>query len=428
MSRLLKQKLPRFFALTLALTMMFTLCFATTALANDDPPTSGGPIESPEDLKIKKTLLMPVGTITPDVEFEFEAKKLSLDGDDSAASLAMMPELNIDDNSVPYSSLDTATAENNTISITKSTDDLFDGITFDSAGVYEYEITEKDDTFTSTSKEILTFSKTVYLLQVYVANNANGNGTYIRAISIIDKATGDSIQGENEKVGELAFINTYVKTNAPVDPEKPDPLTESTLEIANNVTGEYGSTEYYFDFTITPEVHELFSELGVVGEYFRAYIVEDDEVVVDDIIPNANGAQIGTDGNGKSYIEISTSGETSFKLKDGQKLVFVDTPAGTSYEAVMTLWGGHDASYTVTANGQLAGSDDAKEGDLTLSTGPQFVGELDNSAVFTNDREGIIPTGISINSLPFIGIILLPVIALALFIALKIRKNRQVAK
>jgi hypothetical protein len=324
---------------------------------------------------------------------------------------------------VSISSADTATEDQATSikSIAKDTGDIFAGADFPHAGVYVYEIKEIKDTndeIDTNADEELTYSDVVYTLRVYVANNQEYTDTVISAISIIIKGqAGD--QGQEVKVGQIAFTNDYIKTNGPEDPDKPNPLTESTFDISKTVTGDLGNREQYFDFTITPGIHAFDTSDRT---FFRAYIVENNEVVKT-ITDNAAGTATGSDGNSNPYIQISTTGSTSFKLKHGQKLVFVDTPIGTSYTVNEAAAPDYIANYVIT--GAQSSSSNNTAPNTAVSTGIQFIGEDTNIAAFTNARESVVPTGININDLPFIGLIALPILALIGFVAFKARKRNQ---
>jgi len=132
---------------------------------------------------------------------------------------------------------------------------------------------------------------------------------------------------------------------------------------------------------------------------------------------NAAAGLIGSDAGG-SYIRISTSGSTAFSLKHGQRLVFVDTPVGTTYTVTETAATHYTTTVTVvTDNGAgvtIAG----------LTTNAQRVGETANSAAFTNTRDSVTPTGLNLDNLPFIGLILLATASLITFVVVKIRKGR----
>lgn len=422
-----KLKLSKFLALTLA----FMMCFASIALANDPAP-GNGPIPDPSAVTIKKILRMPTGTDVPRTTFEFEAAKISLDDVSTDTALASMPDLNVNVGNMALSISSADQTEDDTATnittVTKNTGDIFAEATFPYAGVYVYEIKEKAGTNSAIDankpNESLTYSDEVYTLRVYVANNDTYTGTFIKFISIIVNGQDDGQDGE-VKVGQITFTNDYIKTNGPTDPEKPNPLTESTLDASKTVAGDLGNTEMYFDFTITPVLHALDT---TARPYFRAYVVEQgnpSDVVVTNITENAAGTATGTDGNNNPYIQVATSGPTAFKLKHGQRLVFVDTPLGTSYTVDEAAAPGYIASYNIMTDGQPTGSGANPEANAAISTGIQLVGNDKNVAAFTNTRDSVVPTGINVNDLPFVGLIALPLTSLIGFIAIKSRKRNQ---
>lgn len=437
----------RFFALALALVM----CFASagTVLANSTALNNNGAIVAPDEdnpvqTSIRKVLRLPVGTTTPDATFKFDAKKVSVDDDSSTEALGTMPDLNaLNDLSVTYTATNTAAndPETNTMSIVLDTGNIFAGVTFPHAGVFVYEISEiedtNDDIDANAPDEILIYSKAVYTLRVYVANNEDYTETFIHAIAIIvdtpdiagpeDDGDDDDENGENNavvKVDQMIFTNDYVKTNGPEDPEDPDPVNHSTLSVSKTVTGDLGNRELYFDYTMTLTPPILLRDVPL---YYRAYVVEGGEVI--DPEDNAAEALIGTDEDGDSFIRISTSGTTAFKLKHGQRLVFVDTPVGTMYTVTEAAATGYRPSIIVTTDGSPGAVIGGTQVNVELSTGvlPQRVGESTNIAAFTNERTSIVPTGVNINDLPFLGLIALPIGALIGFIGIKSRKRNYTA-
>jgi len=419
----------RIFALALVPVMLFTnAVFASEPPTNETGTTTASEEFVPGTSSIRKILRMPVGTITPNVTFEFEFDKISVDGKTSTEALATMPNLIADNMKVSFTTDDTDPNEpvNNIISIVKDTGNIFAGATFPHAGIFIYEISETAKTNSAIDNnaphEVLTYSKAAYRVKVYVANTANFSETYVNAISITPIAAGNGNEIENgEKTGQMIFVNDFVRTNGAKDPENPDPVRESTLGVSKTVTGDLANRELYFDFSMTLDIPTLVVD---VPEYFRAYVVENNAVV--DPSNNANAALIGTDAGGK-YIMISTEKATEFSLKHGQRLVFVDTPVGTAYTVAEDGAAGYTPSFIITRNG-AAGSPVTGELGQPLGTGDRLVGELANSAAFTNSRSSVVPTGVNLNNLPFIGLIALPLGALCGFIILKTRRRNSASR
>jgi len=388
-----------------ALALMSVLCITSVmgALALNENGAIVAPDENtPVQASITKVLRMPVGTITPNATFEFLAQSVSVDGDTARTA----PALN--NLSVVFSPADIASEApvNNIISIEKETGNIFAGVVFPHAGIFVYNVTEVPNTNTAIDESIhewLSYSQAQFTLTVYVANNAAGNGLYVQAVVISYESEDDDGQDVEIKVGDMTFTNHFVRTNGAVDPDDPDPTdpNESTLSVSKTVAGDFASQAQYFDFSINLDVPDLGQPIPA---YFRAYVVENDAVVAD--------------------LMVSTSAATQFSLRHGQRLVFVDTPVGTSYAVQEAAAVHYIPSFIVTTNGVL-GENVTGTISEPLGTGTQFVGELANSADFTNTRDFVTPMGLNLNNLPFIGLIVLAVAALAIFLVVKTRKAKQ---
>jgi len=428
----------------LAIAMMLILCFSSlTALAadppddDDDDDIPAGPAEIiSTQAAINKTLQLPIGTNTPDATFKFTAEKISIDGVTTDEVRDTMPDIDESRLTLSFTQADTGTENppSDVVSVVKETGDIFAGINFPHAGIYVYEITEQGKTNPTIDDndpdEVLTYSQAKYMVAVYVANNPLGTGTYIAGIGtrVVTNDAGEDASGNKVDAtpggngaeylfSQMAFTNTYVKTNGPTDPENPDPTSSSTLSVTKKVTGDYASKEQYFDFKMSLSPPSLVTD---VPEFYRAYIVENDAVI--DPKDNANASVIGEDAGGNKYIEISTTGETAFKLKDSQSLVFVDTPVGSNYVVTEAATPNYIPSYIVTTDSS-AGTEVTGIMNTELSTKTQRVGERVNSADFTNNRESVTPTGLNLNDLPFIGLIALAIASLLIFLVAKSRKK-----
>ncbi|MCL2888911.1 MAG: hypothetical protein FWE65_00640, partial [Eggerthellaceae bacterium] len=111
-------------------------------------------------------------------------------------------------------------------------------------------------------------------------------------------------------------------------------------------------------------------------------------------------------------------------LKHGQRLVFIDTPVGSTYTVSEIDPTGYVPSYAITNDNKEIAKDKGVLGE-TISTGKQIVGEKTSLAAFTNTRDIITPTGITLNELPFVGMVVLALGVFVAFVVLKSRKNRK---
>ena len=435
--------------IAVALTLMLSLTGISGTVAFANEMNSEGALvtqneQYPVQAAINKTLRLPRGTTTPDVEFNFLAKRVSVDGisvidiDDEAELEAKIPSLK--NLSVSYTTSDSELHDQttNTISIIKETGDIFAGVTFPHAGIYVYEISEIEDTNSAIDNnaphEVLTYSKAMYTLTVYVANTADGSGTYVKGLGTRvmldddgDAASGNKVDptpggnGVEYNFSQMVFVNDFVRTNGAVDQDNPDPVNESTLFVENAVTGDFASREQYFEFVIDIMVPSIVKD---VPEYYRAYIVENGVVI--NPVNNADASLIGSDAGG-SYIKVYPDRSTEFSLKHGQKLVFVNTPVGTGYVVEEKAAMNYLPSYIITTN-SIAGANVTGTLSTGLTTDTEFVAELLNAANFTNNRESVTPTGLNLHDLPFIGLIALAAGSLILFVVVKSRRRTFVTE
>jgi len=428
----------------LILALVLLLCFAsiTPAFAtnlNADGAAIGTEA-NPAQATITKHLRLPIGTITPNATFTFEAKKMSVDGN-APATDAAMPSLNSAALTVSFTAADRDPTDPpaSIMSIRKETGNLFSGVTFTHAGIYVYELRELVNTnpgIDNDPNQWLSYSGAArYTLTVYVENTEDGTGTFVSAVGVrvtvpdnngqtanakVDATPGGD--GENYLFSQMVFTNDFVRTNGPDGPENPTPVTKSTLSVSKEVAGDFASRTQYFNFNMTLTVPTLVQN---VPPFFRAYVVENGAVVnpAENVNVTPTAPATGTDAGG-TYIQISTSGSTQFRLRAGQKLVFVDTPVGTRYTVEEAATPHYIPSVSVTTDNVSAAR---PPGTLNsaLSTSAQRVGERANSADFTNTRDSVTPTGLNLNDLPFIGMVILAAGALIIFLVVKVRKSRQ---
>jgi len=393
------------------LVVLISISTFTVALASNDTPV---------EQSLTKIFRMPQGTDTPEAKFEFEVKLVSVD----------------DNTNPPQSSV--PTFENIVINIEAETvgeapgannreargvhENIFANASFPHAGVYIFEISEVHNTNpeldSASSQNELIYSNVVYKLQVQVANSSTPGGTYVALVGMIAGAkdeNGNAVFG-TEKAEQLIFTNDFVRTNGPLDPNNPKPGTESTLNVSKTVTGELGRRDQYFNFSMTLNVPALMGEQAPAR--YKAYFVDENGAVITDITENAADSETGAD-NGGPFIWVSVDDTTNYNLLHGQKLVFVDTPVGTSYTVTEAKADNYKTNFSITTNNRTEGPFEGNE------TGTQFVGELKNSADFTNDRPFTAPMGLSLNDLPFVGLILLAIAALVTFVVVKVRKQRK---
>jgi len=404
--------------LTLALAAVMSLGSLSTVFAAAGP-ISGGTQGAPAQAVISKELKMADGTTTPAATFTFQLAKKDIDGDSTAAAQATMPA--IADKSVTFASTDTGSTAAGVKTVTKDTASLFAGITWPHAGVYTYTVTETANTYTNGSGESMSYSSGSYDISVYVVNGSpnyvEAIGTYVVVADHAGQIAGDKTdpQASTEVTGAyraMVFTNTFKKTNGGTDVTNP---AHRTLAISKTVGGAYGDQTKYFANNITVTQNALFT-----GTTYKGYVLENGAVVT----AAANGTIAGTDPTNGAYINFPSGTTVTVNLKHGQTLAFLDNEVGSSYVATEPAVVDYAPTASVIVNGGTPialGS--ATVFNTALSTASRLIGENANSAAFTNTYKTITPTGIALNNLPFIMIIVLAVGAFAAYIVVKSRKR-----
>ena len=441
--------------LVLALALAMCLTLATNAFAAWNGKTLEGTKDEPAQASINKTLQMPIGTITPKADFIFEIKGLTVDGTASTT----MPVIGT---AVGGASPTTGTVKisfdgeagetsGDVKRVVKESANLFDimATPFPAAGIYVYEITEKPGTNAAIDagtniNETLAYSGGKYTMTVVVVNDPDTGDLYIGVIETRITTVDNAGQTVDTKVdptpatertdviyedapnSEMVFTNTYIKQNGTVDPEDPNPLTRKTLTISKTVTGDLGNkTDAYFQFSVTIRNNSLVT----TPTAYNAYIVENGAIVIaaDIANPAKNNVTAGTDvdANGKTFITFTAGAAKNVSLKHGQSLVFVDTPVGTEYDVTEAASTGYVPSHVITSN-NVVESKVTGTISTALEVEDKLVGEALNLAAFTNERGYSAPTGLSMNDLPFVGMILLAIGAFAASVVVK--KTRKAKK
>ena len=276
------------------------------------------------------------------------------------------PEATID--SLTYSNADTAEVNNGLSSFDKKADITFE--TFPHAGLYEYIISE-----TAGEENGITYDTASYNLNVYVVNTENGN---LEVQNITAEKDGD-------KQDELSFTNTYRKN--------------SSLTISKSTEGMHADKTKDFKFTIK----------------FERAATESDEV------------ESYTGKIGDETVDCSVDEETTFKLHDGESLVFECLPAGTRYVvSEVAAEDGYTPSIKVIENGvqTLEKTVSENAGISSAEAVSTLVGEKTNEVEFTNTYQDIALTGIALNNWPFIILIILAIGAMLLSKGIKaVSKN-----
>ena len=253
--------------------------------------------------------------------------------------------------------------------VRKTVEDIFKGVTFPHAGEFKYTLKERTGDV-NIDNGTMSYDSSVYTIRVYVKNKADG-GLYISDI------TAEKDGGKKE---EIDFINTFRK--------------DTCLTVRKNTVGDMADKTKNFKFTIN---------------FTKAPTCEDNYFT--------SGSKIYE--YGKDY---------TFELADGESLTFGSIPAGTRYSVTEEgAADGYTPKVTVVENGGEAKSASAGETESLSSTAVNngdlnLAGDKTNTVTFTNTYEDVVVTGVQVDNLPFVLMILTAVGGFAGYVVLRRHK------
>lgn len=252
---------------------------------------------------------------------------------------------------------------------TKSVTVNLQGVTFNKPGIYRYVIAE-----TATSQDGITNdTNTTRTLDVHVAY-AEGSETELKVTSYALHPSDDSSKKAN------GFTNTYATHN---------------LTLEKQVEGNQGDRGKYFEFTV--------SITNAVAD-----------TVYDVACPSPDG-----DSRNEDELTVGKDGTVTatYYLKDDQSITIKGLTGGTHYTITEESYSSDGYTTTNTVDG-TASSQGGTTGDETM-------GDSFHEVVFTNHKEGIVPTGILIETGPYILMGAVVVIGLVALLATGRRRSRK---
>ena len=356
------------------------------------------------------------------------------------------------------------------------TPDFFKDVNWEnySTGVYEYEITETSSNWTQHNSIVpdwvdhLNMSKAKYHMWVYVSQGAptqesDGMGGFvtipgkhvIKHIGVVQITTDAGDPGDEEAkidptpggdhtnyfTSQMIFTNEYWKEIIT------HPALGGAMNVSKTVAGSMKDTSLYFSFQMTINAPVL--DDGTVPTTVRALIYERPtdtspwvSVAAADLSAaaknNVSGATVTATADPNfyysPYITITYGQAVTFKLKHNQMLVFPEIIVGSTYTITETGTPSYAPQVTVTSNGVAATSPKlAKGASLAIpststiagTNGKLFFGEKTNSAAFLNDKGDITETGLDLNDLPFVGLILLAAGGIVAFALISRRRKNS---
>lgn len=387
-------------SLALVLALGFSASCLVQVQASGRPPVRQTPVQTVE-LKIKKVLNLPSADVkTPEVEFKFKFEQHSFNAKEDQKTKCPA----IGDQSVKYAAKETEAtddkdANKNGVQLIQTTGDALKGVEFTEAGQYTYKVTEEEKTLTG-----LVCSKAEYLVSIFVKTKADNKFT-VDNIQI--KKTKDDkgqavteqktqYDGSKDESNKFEFNNNYDPKAGNDNPSGKE-ITEDDKKgfvLQKKVAGEAAKVNanepFTFNFTVSKPAGS-----NAADATFDYKIVD---------------AQ-GTVG-GKQTANYGTAFDVV--LHHGDRVVFANVLLGSTVKAKETK----DAGYTHSLESSKMNNVAVTNVNDIEETGKNIGDKGDNSIIFVNTQQT--PTGILLNSLPFIVLALVALAGIVFFV-----KNRK---
>lgn len=249
----------------------------------------------------------------------------------------------------------------------------FRDVKYSAMGIYRYIITENS----SSASGITNDAESTRTLDVYVQYGEGDN--LIVADYVLYKSSASSDKSDG-------FTNTYATND---------------LTLEKNVTGNQGDRDKYFAFTVN------ISD-AVAGTIYTVDLTDADESPMVD----------GTGETNPASLTVAAGGtvKATFYLKHEQSIVIQGLTSGTKYTITETDYSAD--GYTTTNTDNTADGADGK------TTGQHAMGTVDHTVTFTNDKDGAIPTGILLETTPYLVMGGVVVVGLVALVATRRRRAR----
>lgn len=279
---------------------------------------------------------------------------------------------------------------------------------YQEAGKYEYTVIENSTAIppiTGDEHEKMIMSKAEYKMDVYVEDTSTGCQI---ANIIVNKAKDDKgetatatgkVDISNTDKNGFEFTNTYVQeAGTGENPSNPgeDYNTYGSLNVSKTINGNGGTAsttdEFSFRATFNFPAGTDASTLGGV---------------------KANGTDV-----------TLTDGACDFKLKNGESEKFTGLPVGTTMTVTESATPNYKGSAKVTINGASGKTIEATKYDEAITVSNQKLGQKKNAVDVINTYNNVPLTGIIMNNLPYIAMIVIGAAALVVYVQNK-RKNLQ---
>lgn len=291
-------------------------------------------------------------------------------------------------------------------------------------GVYEYTLTEVTED--APAKDEYGFGwtfnpeNTSYTLRVYVKADTSVEETSAtkRAVSYTlinteheTEKDGKVVADDTKKTEVASFSNIYTARGGHLSED------EVALTVSKVANGVYDDQDKAFDFYIS------FTYPQVMDEYvtFKAKDDTNNKTLADrDVVLEYKGVDLTavTDETEKEM------GAYKFSLKNGEKIEFVNLPAGTTYTVTEAAAKQYKVSNVTLVEDDVQDTKIVRSGSIDTAFTPKenaLIGEGENKVEFTNTHEEITITGVVTHSAPFVIMVGALFVAVGGYVVLKKR-------
>lgn len=372
-----------FFAAVAAL----AICMATAMPAfAANVPVNGG------TTTFKKHLVMESQANVPNVTFEFEVtagEPVSASGsnpaiyagvgsDQVSVGKAEFKASDSDQTTNGKPSDDTGSVSADYKYATKNVTVDFSRVSFTAPGIYRYIVTEQASSASGITNDVVS-TRTI---DVHVAY-AQGSESQL-VIAGYAMYSGTAAEDTGQFSGKSSeYVNDY---------------ETSDLTLEKKVTGNQGDRDKYFEFAVSISG-------AVSGTVYSVNLADADQnPSVDGEAKTNSGTLTADDGTVTA----------TYYLKHGQSIVIQGLAPDTKYEITETAYtkDGYSTSFVIDSN----------DSNVSFGTGSQVMNGGDHKVLFTNYKNGTVPTGILLETAPYIGLGVAVLVSLALLIATRRRR------
>ena len=456
----MSRKRNTFLGLMTSVAIVVLMCLSMVLPAFATPVyAEGSGADDPAKAAITKVLNVPINTPTPASEFIFTFTAIGMENDTITAGMPAIGPMTISfaagENPINGTFIDEIEGEKNVV---KESSDIVAGLAnvnwaaAHGEGVYRYMLKETQSGIPIGDPELegASYSKAQYEIEFWVEWDDDAEEYFVKYVCAkivenyvdiyhegkpggykIDPTPGEYKEEPYDSIengfSQLIFTNKYWVSpgGGPGNPSL------GALEINKTITGNGADLSKYFEFSVKVTRPSLIPDDGpdAVSKLYNAYIMGAGNSIIEPIAANAlTGASVGQN----DMITFTSGVEFKISLTNGQRLVFVDLPIGSKVEVMESAAEGYKASYERTFAGsgvQTAPGTNSEWGfPRSGDNGPHYTiaGANENFVKFTNTRSGATPTGIDVDNLPYI--VLLIGAATAGLVSLVVVRSRRKAR